>query len=70
MAGACGQSDLSEDETKKGEKEEEMGRSETARQQEEHNQKNTCTLGSASLGYSHVCHLMSDLIGELKVSLL
>lgn len=42
MAGACGQSDLSEDEAKKkGEKEGEMGRSETARQQEEHNQKNT-----------------------------
>ena len=60
MAGACGRGDLSEGEakTKKGEKEGEMARSETARQPEEHNQKNTCTLGSASLGYIPVCHLM------------
>lgn len=41
--------DLSEGEMKKEKKEPEMG-SETERRREEHRQKNTCTLGSASLG--------------------
>lgn len=68
MAGACGQSDLSEDEAKKKEKK----RARWAGVKQQGNKRSTIKriLGSASLGYSHVCHLMSDLIGELKVSLL
>lgn len=68
MAGACGRAVISEGAMKK-EKKGEMGSSDTARQLEEHNQKNTCILGSASLGYIHVRYLMCDLIGELKVCL-
>lgn len=67
MAGACGRGDLSEGETK--EKSERWGGVKQQGELEEHNQKNTCTLGSASLGYICVCHLMWNLIGELKVSL-
>lgn len=63
MAAACGQGVISEGEMKKGEK------WELGRQLEEHNQNNTWTLGSAPLGYIHICHLMCNLIGELKVCL-
>lgn len=68
MAGACGQSDLSEDEAKKEEKK----RARWAGVKQQGNKRSIIKriLGSASLGYSHVCHLMSDLIGELKVCLL
>lgn len=68
MAGACGQSDLSEDEAKKEEKKRERWAG--VKQQGNKSSIIRRILGSASLGYSHVCHLMSDLIGELKVSLL
>ena len=62
--------DLSEGEMKKERtRERETGRSGSGRQLEEHNQKNTGTLGSASLGCIHVCNLMWSLIGELKVRL-